>query len=352
MLKTFKKNINSIIIVSVTGLLAVLIGLLLFFFFSYSKALVKSEKDELFDHYYVMITESGSTSMWQSVYESAFAAGKEQNAYVELMSGNLSREYSPTEMMEIAIASGVDGIIVAANESEEMTALINKAYKEEIPVVTLYTDNTQSERLSFVGIGNYNLGKEYGNLLIKMANTKIFSGSTIKVSVLIDANAEDSGQNVLAAAIQETIDRDNEENKDSHKPIEVSMFAVDPTNNFSIEESVRNLFITSRSKLPNIVVCLSETDTTSMYQAVVDYNEVGLVNILGYYDSDAIIKGIERNVIYATVSIDTAQMGRYCIDALTEYYELGNTSQYYPADILVIDKDNVATYREEALSED
>ena len=36
---------------------------------------------------------------------------------------------------------------------------------------------------------------------------------------------------------------------------------------------------------------------------------------------------------------------RYCIDALTEYYETGNTSQYFTADSYVIDKTNVGEYR-------
>ena len=150
---------------------------------------------------------------------------------------------------------------------------------------------------------------------------------------------------MLAAAIQETIEKDIPEAAGRHKPILISLEAVDASNNFSVEESVRKLFVSGKDKIPDIVVCLNENDTNSVYQAVVDYNEVGRVNILGYYDSEAILKGIERDVIYATLSIDTDQMGRYCIDALTEYYEIGNTSQYFTADSYVINKSNVGKYR-------
>lgn len=83
-----------------------------------------------------------------------------------------------------------------------------------------------------------------------------------------------------------------------------------------------------------------------------DYNKVGQVNILGYYDSDTIINAIDRNVIYATVAIDTEQMGRFCIDALQEYHELGYTSQYFTADIRLIQKDNVQEYLEKGDSAD
>lgn len=63
--------------------------------------------------------------------------------------------------------------------------------------------------------------------------------------------------------------------------------------------------------LPDIIICLNELSTTCVYQAVVDYNCVGEIAILGYYDTDTILKAIERNVITATISIDTEQMGHF-----------------------------------------
>ena len=77
-----------------------------------------------------------------------------------------------------------------------------------------------------------------------------------------------------------------------------------------VEESIKTFLLKDRESLPEIVVCLNEMDTIAAYQTVVDYNEVGLVNILGYYDSEVILNGIDRNVIYATISTDTEQMGR------------------------------------------
>jgi len=343
-MKKVRGYFNSIIIWTITGVLVCLTGLLIFFFISYSKTLRKTEQRETYDKYYAMISMDSKSSFWQSLYKSTYEAGIEKNAYVDMISENLSKEYSESELMEIAIASGVDGIILEANESEEMTAAIHKAYKQGIPVVTVNTDNRQSERISFVGISNYELGSEYGKLVLRLANGKAFPKDKIKVVVLVDANADDLGQNILFAAMQDTIESSA---KYMVKPIEMSMYLVDASNNFSVEESVRNLFIENRSELPDIIVCLNEIDTTSVYQTVVEYNDVGLVNILGYYDSEAILKGIERNVIYATISIDTKQMGGYCIDALSEYLEYGNTSQYFSADVSVINISNVSDYRGE-----
>lgn len=329
----------------VSFLLLGLTVLLTFYFISYNKKININENNVVYDKYYAMISDNSGDKLWQSVYESAFLAGKDNNVYVEFIANNFNQAYSSYELMEIAIASGVDGIILVANESAEMTELIDKAVKTGIPVVTLYSDNTHSDRLSYVGIGNYNLGTEYGELIATVAHKKIYRERTIEVTVLVDAKSEDNGQNILLAAIQESIEKENQMHETKHQPIVISVQSVDATNNFSVEESVRSIFAKNKSDLPDIVVCLNEIDTTSLYQAVVDYNAVGQVSILGYYDSESILKGIERDVIYATIAVDTKQMGKYCIEALCDYYESGNANQYYSADISIITKDNLHEYR-------
>lgn len=337
---------HSILIWIITLVPVFITGLLIVFFFSYTEKIGREEDEKIYDRYYAMIAEDSDSDFWQSVYRAAKDAGEAQNAYVEMIGETLSQNYSTLELMEIATNSGVDGIIVAAGEGDDMTELIERAYSKNIPVITLFSDIPNSQRLSYVGVSNYNLGREYGNLILQMANSKNFPGPTIKVSILVDANMADLGQNVLYLAIKETVEGENQKKAFNHKPIEITPFSVDSTNSFSVEESVRNMFMSKDKNLPDIVVGLNEIDTTSIYQTVVDNNAVGSVNILGYYDSESVVQGIERNVIYATVSIDTNQMGQFCIDALSEYYEFGYTSQYFTTDIYVINQNNIKKYME------
>jgi len=339
-LKDKSKNKNLIAIWIITVALILVTALLTLFFITYSRSLSMVDEMVSYDKYYVMIADDPLSSLWQDVHRSAKEAAKENNAYVEMFSDRLYGNYSKYELMEIAISSGVDGIIVSADESDEMTKLINKAKKKGIPVVTIFSDNTKSERISFVGVGNYNLGREYGKLISEISKLDSESKNELKVTVLMDSVSGDSGQNVLFAAIGEAINYDAQVHPYTHTPISLSLFSVDSTNNFSVEESVREL-LQEKDNLPNVVVCLNEVDTTSVYQSVVDYNEVGEVTILGYYDSEAILKGIERNVIYSTISVDTNQMGELSVEALNEYYEMGNTSQYFAVDVSIINKSNV-----------
>lgn len=312
----------------------------IFMFLSYIRGFREVADADSYDKYYVMITKDSKSSFWQSVYQGAYRRGLEENAYVDLLGENLSENYSREDLMRIAISSGVDGIFVESDESEELTELIDEAVDRDIPVVTLYGDNTHSKRCSFVGVGSYNLGREYGRQVLKIARENTWENRVIRVAIVMNAYAMDTGQNIISSGIQDAIEQEKTEATD----FSVSYITVDDTNTFSVEESIRDIFMEER--LPDIIICLNELNTTCVYQAVVDYNQVGQISILGYYDSDTIINAIDRNVVNATISIDTEQMGGFCVEALTEYYLLGNTSQYFTADVTLIDKSNVAQYLE------
>lgn len=335
--KTKRNRLMRIAIwLTVVLLLSTITGIVLFRI--YISKLGEKQQESAYQQYYAMIVEERDSAFWESVFEGASEEGRKQDVCVELFGVNAFRNKSRCELLEIAIAAGVDGIILEADESNEMTALIDKAASEGIPVVTVYGDNANSERCSYVGVGNYDIGKEYGKQVLAMAGNL---QRTTRVAVLMSENAESSGQNTLYSGIQDVIDQRSRRGAG----IELSLISMDDSNAFSAEEEIRDIF--TMAELPDIIICLSERNTTCVYQTVVDYNKVGRVQILGYYDSDTICKAIEREVIHATIAVDTKQMGGYCVAALREYNSQGYTSQYLSADIRLIDKDNVAEYLEE-----
>ncbi len=339
-----------LLVLTLIFMLVTLVAGTLFFKF-YRSDLVSQAESNVYDKYFVMITDNYKSDFWQSVYKGAFEKGKESNIYVDLFGEQFSKDYSVEELMEIAIASKVDGIIVYANETLEMSHVINKAVDAGIPVVTLYGDCTRSDRLSFIGVGSYSIGKMYGGQIIDIIKEKrreeliesetIEERSQIKITVLANADTKDTGQNIIISGIQETINQDNVTDSEYL----VSIVAVDNTNSFSVEESIRDIFL--GEEIPDVIVCLNELSTVCTYQAVVDFNMVGEVSILGYYDSEAIVSAIERGGVYATISIDAAQMGEYSVTALTDYHDFGNISEYYLADVTLINQDNVEQFKKE-----
>ncbi len=330
-----KKN-YILIIGIILFILTVTAGSLVFFKIQTTKMtkVISDDEFEEYDKYYVMITNDKTSEFWKTVYEGARKEGQNNDIYVELLGTNLSAEYSRDELMEIAIRAKVDGIIVEADESPKMTELINEAAEQEIPVVTVLGDNTAAQRKSFIGAASYNLGREYGRQVIELCGNE-----SKNVLILLSGSVDGPSQTVLLSGIQETIDSEMSEEGIAFIDIKV----VDDESTFSAEESIRDIFMNSE-QLPDIMICLDEQSAACVYQAVVDYNKVGEVSIIGYYDSPTILRAIERKVVHSTISIDARQMGRFCVEALNEYNETGYVSEYFSVDVTVIDSGNVVDY--------
>ncbi len=341
---TTTRNSKSIVIASFSFIVILLflsIGCLFYFknLTDINTEELTGEKHEKLNNYYVMITDDRKSYFWKSVYEGAKAALNE-NSYIEMLGYNLSVEYSSIDLMKIAIDSKVDGIILEADESAEMTALINEANDAGIPVVTALSDNSNSTRKSFVGVNSYNLGLAYGEQVYEIEKIPMSTDDSIETTILVlmNTNADNTSQNIIFSGIQDAI-----KNSTNQRKFKVETVSISNNGAFAVEESIRDIFINWKS-IPNIIICTNDLNTTCVYQEVVDLNKVGKINIIGYDDSDTILKAIERNVIYSTISVDTEQMGMYCVRALEEYKKTGHVSAYFSVNISSITADNVNEY--------
>lgn len=301
-------------------------------------------KHDTYEKYYAIIADDSSSTFWESVYEGAHEYGLDKGVYVENFASSFSEKLSKEQLMRIAIASNVDGIMINADESEAMNSLIDEAVSKNIPVVTLYNDASSSRRISYVGVGNYNIGQEYGKQALGICKSLSWERTGGIDIVVLVSSVPTSSQMLVYSGIQETLETDILSSR-----ITLNTVKIDDSNTFTIEETIRDIFM--NEDVPDMIVCLSELDTTCVYQAVIDYNKVGQVNILGFYDSAPILNAIDRNIINSTIALDTRQMGEYCVDALLEYDRVGFTSQYFAVDIEVINSDNVKLHMEETAYE-
>ncbi|MCF0130497.1 MAG: substrate-binding domain-containing protein [Pseudobutyrivibrio sp.] len=303
------------------------------------KKLTAPENYDTYDKYVCMITSDDEGQFWQEVYQVAKDAGKEMGICVDMLSDTINIQQNPAQLLNIAIASHPDGIILEANSSDEMTIMLEKANEADIPIVTVLSDGMASDRISYISVNNYTLGQIYGSQVIGVAE----KNANVLILTRSDTNA--IGENLIITGIQDTI-MDSEE----YRNINITSNTIIDDDAFAIEESVRNIFMHSRT-LPDVIICLDEQITTCVYQAMIDYNKVGQVQLLGYYDSDTILEGVRQGVIHSTIAVDTAAMGQDCVDAFAEYWESGYVSEYYDVDAKLITIENINSVVKEGNNE-
>lgn len=277
--------------------------------------------------HYMLITGQES-DFHQDFYEGAREAGKEKGILVENLNDALGGGYSVGEQLEIAIAAKVDGIIVEADESEETKILIDKASTQNIPVVTIWQDSYQSKRKCFVGNNEYQLGELYGKQVLELAGNE-----GCKVTILMDYS-EEAGPNMIYSGIKDTVP----------DQIEINTIFIDRKDEFSSEETIRSLAVSDVER-PDILICLNSIDTLCARLVVVDYNIVGQMQILGYYSSDDTLEAIDKEIIAASVTMDTKAMGQKSVDVLYTYRTNQYVSEYETVEAHVITKENLGEYR-------
>jgi len=279
-------------------------------------------------YHYAIISEEADAPFWEAIYKGALEKGMELDVYVEKVGSKLQCSYDLKDLMKIAIASRVDGIIIEPNGEEEISRLIDKAMEVNIPVVTVLTDAPESKRISFVGINSYNQGQTYAKQVLELVRK-----GRKKITVLLSADSKDSSQNTIYSNISEAV---------SGMDVELDYAIIGTQNPFSSEEDIREIVMSWEP--PDVLVCLTATDTRNAYRALVDYNKLGDITIIGYYDEDLILRAIEMKNIHSTITIDARQMGACCVEALTEFIESGQVSDYFSVDISVINETNIKEY--------
>ena len=298
---------------------------------------IKKEGLKTYDRYYAFITDEENSSFWKEVYEGAHEEGENTDAFVENFASNLAVSYSIEERIRIAVASGVDGIIVENLNRKAEKNEIAAASEVGIPVVLVGgNDDAETGRISYVGVSRYDLGGIYGRQVVILAKKLLTDQGEVKITVLTGKGADAESQKLLISTIRDYVAADT----DLYGRIKFNTCEIDDLGTFASQRSVTELLMDPEN-VPDILITLNEEHTNSAYQATVDNNIVGKCNIIGYYDSESIRRAIENEILYATITVDAIQMGKDCTTALNEYLDSGYVSEFFMADTYVVDKDSV-----------
>lgn len=294
-------------------------------------------QEENFNEYprlYAYIAEDPDSQLSNSIYKEISEYAQENGCYVEMTGQNLSTRYSKADRINIAISSKVDGIILEGDESQETAQLIDKATANGIPVVTVLSDCDGSSRKSFVGLNNYTLGTEYGKELTAISADN--QNKALNVLILLDRD-DGNADDITHSAIQEYA---------TGRGIFLTSSIVDTSTPFTSQEDVMNV-LDSLEKIPDVIICLNDRTTESVYQCIVDKNLVGQTTILGFFDSETILKAIDKGSVYATFAIEANNVAKQCVDALNEYNDSGFVSEYYSSNYVLINRANISNYKPE-----
>ncbi|KAA5807522.1 substrate-binding domain-containing protein [Thermoanaerobacterium thermosaccharolyticum] len=288
-------------------------------------------------HFY-LVAQNSVDPFWKEVQKGAEDAAKYYNVAVEFNAPKFNNLNEELEFLDIAVLSKVDGIITHVSYDGDFNTLINEAYDNKIPVVTIENDLKDSKRKSFVGANSFILGEEAGKLM------KLATGGKANIAVIMsnDVGKDTASQNLKLNGFLGVIN--------SVPGMKVAKVYTSQLGALSAEEITQSII--NGGEGINALYITDSVDTIGAAQVVVDFNKVGEIAIVGYGDTPDILRYVDKGIIYGTVMSDPYKMGYESIKAMMEIKKNNDVSTFIDTGVNIITKSNVKGYEDKIKQKD
>lgn len=284
-------------------------------------------------HFY-LVAQNSVDPFWKEVTLGVEEAAKDFNVVVEYNAPRFNNPQDELRYLDIGILSNVDGIITHVSNGVDFTTLINRAYDKGIPVVTIENDDKNSNRNAFVGTNSFLLGREAANLMIEATEGRANIGIIVSGDYGIDSISQNIKMNGFLSAIKE------------YPEMKVTKIYTSKMGILSAEEITQSIIYSGENI--NAIYTTNSVDTLGSAQIIVNHNKVGYIALVGYGDTENILRYINKGIIYGTVMSDPFKMGYESLKALINIKENNNVSTFIDTGVKVITKDNLHLFEEKS----
>ncbi|WP_027408832.1 sugar-binding protein [Anoxybacteroides tepidamans] len=273
--------------------------------------------------HFVLISQEFDNPYWRKIARGAKDAAKYYHINVEYIGPLRTSIDEQIKLLEKAIASRVDGIIVQSLNDSRFTPFINKAMDEHIPVITIDTDAPMSRRLSYVGTNNFAAGQLLGETVVSRAVGKK------KIGVIIGSDASES-QQLRLQGFKSVIER--------HPSFKIA--AVASSNISRTQASIQAEIMLRAHPDISVMVGTSALDAVGILMATKNLHRDD-IQIFGFDDVEETLQAIQQGKIAATVVQKPYDMGFSAVELMVEYLSGKNINKEHFTDTKVVDKTNV-----------
>jgi len=289
---------------------------------------------------YILVTSNIKIPYWQEALAGLNRAGSEMKVTVAMVGPNRYDAKAEREDLQTAIHDKPAGILISAADPDLVTADIDSAVQQGIPVITLDADAPASKRLLFIGSDNYRIGRLGGELLVKSLGGK---GNVVMFTY--------PRQNNL-------IERQHgyESVFEGYPNIQVSQ-AVDVQGDPAIAYKTSKQLLSSKAKV-DAFVCLVALACPQVGDVVSETNTTGKLSIIAMDTDPITLKWIQQGVITATIAQKPwtmAYVGVKLLDDIHHHRPPSLTANFaqdamspFPNRVdtgtFIVDKQNVSTF--------
>lgn len=283
-------------------------------------------------HFY-FIAQNSVDPFWNEVMKGVQKSAEDNNVVVEYNAPRFNNPEEELQFMNIAVISKVDGIITHVPGGIGFTGAIDKAYDKGIPVITVENDDSESKRYAFAGTNSFELGREAARLLIEATDADANVAVILNGDLEQDAIEHNLKMNGFISTLKE------------YPNMKIVATYTSKMGILSAEEITQKIIDSGEGV--NAIFTASSADTLGSAQLIVDRSRVGKIVLVGYGNSEEILRYIDKEIIYGTVASDPYKMGYESVKALVDVKDKKSIPSFIDTQVKVITKKNLSSYRKD-----
>ncbi|NRW04669.1 ribose transport system substrate-binding protein [Clostridium beijerinckii] len=277
----------------------------------------------------MLISHIKTNPYWLDIKAGAERAAKERGAVVEFLGPTTASTEDGLKLFDMATSAKVSGIITYVQEEGQYKKKINSAMEKGIPVVTIDSDEEDSNRIAYVGTDNVLAGQVAGKEMVKQIGT---SGN---VAIVM------GGKNVKNQ--KERVEGFTQYIKSNSN---LKIVDTDSSDAMLLEAEIITRKILNRNDNINALFCTSALDGIGAARAVKDLNYKDRVKIICFDDLDDTLSNIRNGLVSATIVQKSNEMGYRAVNIIMDKIQ-GKSNKFSKSliDVNVINKSDVDSYK-------
>ncbi len=264
-------------------------------------------------YHLVLVVPDDEDSFFSGLVNGVRSEAARADAAVQVFRSSVSPVDEAGRYFEIALGSGVDGIIqYSAPRGLSVLDRAERAAKAGIVFIPVGTDLPEGQPMGFIGSASLLQGYEGGRRICAAL------GSSARVGVILPANGTGPEKQEplylgISAALQ------------AHPGAEVAALTRARPGMLAGEEAASSM-LTADPGI-NAIFCANSRDTVGVAQVVVGLNRVGSILVIGADETREILRYIEKGVVAASIVRDSDWIGR---EAVRSFLRLKAGEPPYP----------------------
>ena len=278
----------------------------------------------------VLISHIKTNPYWGYIREGAERAAKERGAIIEFLGPTTASTEEGLKLFEMATSAKVSGIITYVQEEGKYKKKINSAMEKGIPVVTIDSDEEDSNRISYVGTDNVLAGQVAGAEMINQI------GKEGNVAIVIGGKDVKNQKERVEGFTNYLTSNSN-----------LKIVDQDSSDAMLLEAEIITRKILNRNDKVNALFCTSALDGIGAAKAIQELNDKGKVKIVCFDDLEDTLNNIKNELVAATVVQKSDEMGYKAVNVIMDKLEKKpKSSSKLLTDVYIINKSNIDTYKQ------